>query len=110
MKTTHGGAGRNQGRKPGSPPGPGRTPQSVKALAPICAAIKAAAARFDPPGQPVAEIPGLTYCLGCGRWGWEQWSITVGGEDWGVAPSTTPLSTEVIAGQIVRHSKNCRYR
>ena len=91
-------------------PRTGRPPQSVKALAPLHDAIKQASARYNPPGQPVADIRSLTYCPGCGRWGWEQWTITVWGEDWGAVEGATPLGTKTIAGKRVRHGKKCRYK
>jgi hypothetical protein len=106
---------KGRGGQPGrsgkhSSPRTGRTPKSVKALAPLYDAIKAASARYNPPGQPVADIHGLTYCPGCGRWGWEEVRITVWGEDWGVVEGATPLGAEVVAGKLIRHSENCRFK
>lgn len=99
-----------KGRSGGGRTGTGPKPTSVKALAPLYDAIKAAGQRFNPPGQPIADIYGLHYCPGCGRWGWDVSVVTVWGDDWGIEAGAMPLTTDVIWRKVIAHSKSCKYK
>lgn len=86
----------------------GRRPTGVKSLEPLYDAIRAAAAQFAPGDATVrdADIT-LYYCPLCGQWGWKGHNIDVWGKYFGVVEGETPLASEPVATQKLRHTKRC---
>lgn len=86
----------------------GRRTTSVKALEPLYGAIRAAAAQFTPGDATECDADiTLRYCPMCGQWGWEGHNIAVWGKDFGVVGGATPLASEPVVTQGLRHTKRC---
>jgi hypothetical protein len=104
-----GGAKGRSGKSPGSrTTNGGRRVTSVKALQPLYDAIRSAASRFAPGDATECDTDiSLRYCPLCGQWGWEGGSIAVWGKDFGAVEGSTPLASEPVGLQKLRHTNRC---
>lgn len=104
VKGNRGGQPGRSGRRPGFVnPTAGRKQTSLRNLE---NSVNAAKQMFSGVGDIISN-PVLSYCASCGAWGWEPFHAVVWGLDFGVVEGAEPLATVPMAGQELRHSKNC---